>query len=202
MEQTKIKALLFDMGGVFLEVDFKKIFMAWEPNSRLSAKQMLIEFKMDEAYRRHEMGSLSATEYFEHIRQQLQLTASDEEIEAGWNAIFGKLLNDVLDAIDSISTRIPCYGFTNTNAAHQKFWSSRFPRIETSFEHLFISNEIGLRKPDAEAFEHILNHAGVLAAEMLFFDDTVENIEGAKQVGMQTVLVTDSSSVLLALQRL
>ncbi len=202
MTQSPIKTLLFDMGGVFLDVDFKKIFKAWERYSRMSAEEMQAVFKMDEAYRRHEKGEITAADYFEHMRQQLQLTASDEEIEAGWNAIFGDLSDDVLDAIDLIAARIPCYGFTNTNAAHTAYWSSHYPRIVSTFEHLFISNEIGLRKPDAKAFEHILQHAGVLPGEMLFFDDTAENIGGAKRVGIQTVLVSDASSVLDALQGL
>lgn len=202
MTQVPIKALLFDMGGVFLDVDFKKIFKAWEGISHLCAEEMQVAFTMDEAYRQHETGAITATQYFNHMRKELQLTGTDEEIEAGWNAIFGDLSDDVLDAIDLVGTKIPCYGFTNTNASHTLYWSSHFPRIVSTFKHLFISNEIGLRKPDADAFEHILSYAGATAAEMLFFDDTTENIEGAKRVGIQTVLVTDASSVLNVLKRL
>lgn len=65
-----------------------------------------------------------------------------------------------------------------------------------------MSSEIGLRKPDAEAFQFILNDISVKPNELLFFDDSAENIEGAKRLGIQSVLVTDSESAVTALNQL
>jgi len=90
-----------------------------------------------------------------------------------------------LDAIDAIREKIPTYGFTNTNQTHKIYSEHHFPRIQNTFKKLFVSSDIGLRKPEAKAFEYILNDISVEPHELLFFDDSVENIEGAKLLGIQ-----------------
>ena len=197
---STVKALLFDMGGVVLTVNFDRVFQAWAEFSTLDAQTIKSRFKMDYHYQQHEIGKINSAEYFDHVRKTLLLSATDSEIAEGWNAIFGTEISECLDAIDSIRNTIPVYGYTNTNRAHQIYWEQQFPRIHNTFEKVFISNEIGLRKPDAEAFEYVLEQIGIQAEALLFFDDTAENIEGAKQLGIQTALVTDPDSVLSVLE--
>ncbi|MEM7256881.1 MAG: HAD-IA family hydrolase [Pseudomonadota bacterium] len=202
MQHHKVKALLFDMGGVVLNIDFNNVFRAWAKLSSLTEQQIKASFQMDQAYENHERGSINSTQYFEHIRNTLQLTGTDEQLAEGWNAIFGTEMSESFDAIDQIRHRIPAYGFTNTNAAHQQYWEYHHPRVRNTFAKLYVSSEIGLRKPDAEAFEYILNDISVKAEELLFFDDTPGNIEGAQKLGIQTVLVKDAQSVTSALAAL
>lgn len=185
-----VKALLFDMGGVVLDVDFERVFAHWAMLGSLDVAEVRARFSMDEAYRRHERGEIAGSVYIDHIRELLGLPASDEDIVAGWNAIFGQEFSGVLDAIDAVRPHYPCYGFTNSNALHQVYWETAFPRIRQSFDTLFVSSELGLRKPEPAAFHHILDYAGVAAENMLFFDDSLENIDGARALHIQTVTVT------------
>ena len=202
MQKSSIKALLFDLGGVVLEVDFENVFRSWASLSALDEIQIKSKFKMNEHYKQHERGHITASEFFEHLRTELQLTATDHEMTSAWNDIFGSEISATLDAIDAVSNNIPTYAFTNTNRTHQLYWEQHFPRIVSTFEKLFISSEIGLRKPEAKAFEFILDDISVKPHELLFFDDSVENIEGAKRLGIQTVLVTSSDSVVSALREI
>ena len=199
IQNTIIKALLFDMGGVVLTVDFPRVFKSWAEISNLNEAQITSRFKMDEHYQRHEKGTIEASDYFEHLRSTLELTGTDDEIIAGWNAIFESEITPSIDAITSVNKTIPTFGYTNTNRTHQIYWENLFPRIPTLFQKLFVSSEIGYRKPDAEAFHFILNEISVDPEELLFFDDSLENIEGAQKIGIQTVLVTDPESVIAAL---
>lgn len=202
MQKPTTKALLFDMGGVVLGVNFEQVFKSWASLSNLDEAEIKARFTMDEPYQQHERGTIDAPRYFEHLRGTLQLSGSDDEILAGWNSIFGSEITQSLDAIDSVTNNIPAYGFTNTNRAHQVYWEHHHPRIHQTFKKVFISSEIGLRKPDAEAFHYILNEIAIAPEEMLFFDDSLENIEGADKLGIQTVLVTGPDSVISALARL
>ncbi|MGQ7847769.1 HAD-IA family hydrolase [Granulosicoccus sp. 3-233] len=202
MSSPHVEALLFDMGGVVLEVDFGKVFQAMEGLSALPLQAIRQRFSMDEAYRQHERGLLGEAAYLQHLREQLKLDAADADIVAAWNAIFGDEITEALDAIQAISHRYPCDGFTNTNATHQVYWDTVHPRIRQTFRHLFVSSEIGLRKPDAEAFEYISRSIGTPLQNILFFDDTPENIEGAARVGLQTVLVESPRSVIDAVDAL
>jgi len=193
--------MLFDMGGVVLSVDFKDIFKAWAKLSTLDESNFLSRFSLDEKYQQHERGTIDAAAFFQYQRDMYALEGTDSEIIAGWNAIFGAEITQSLDAIDAISGSIPCYGFTNTNRTHQVYWEAKFPRMHSTFEKLFVSSEIGLRKPDAEAFYYVLNEISVDPEELLFFDDSVENVEGASVLGIQTVLVTGPAAVLDALKQ-
>ena len=202
MNKSSIKALLFDLGGVVLEVNFQRVFKSWAAMSALNQNEIKSLFKLDEHYQQHERGQINASVFFEHLRQSLQLTATNDEMTHAWNSIFGKEMTASLDAIDVIRSKLPAYGFSNTNRTHQIYWEHHYPRIPNTFEKLFVSSEIGLRKPDAEAFEFILNELSLGPNEVLFFDDTQENIEGAKRLGIQTVLVSGADSVVSALSDL
>lgn len=202
MNPETVDALLFDLGGVVLEVDFEKVFAHLCESNDVSIEHIKQQFSMDHAYKQHERGLMAGTEYLAHLRKTLNLTADDASLTASWNAIFGNEINAALDAIDKIRGRFACYAFTNTNAIHQEYWDREHPRIRQSFDHMFVSSEIGLRKPDAIAFEHILKETTVKAGAMLFFDDTHENIEGAARAGLQTVYVKSSIDVVQALDAL
>lgn len=202
MASRTVEVLLFDMGGVVLDVCFDDVFQAMTSFSTLSMAEIRARFSMDEAYQKHEKGMLSGRDYLDHLRTQLRLDASDAEITDAWNAVFGDEITPVLDAIEQISARYPCDGFTNTNTIHQQYWDREHPRIRETFRNLFVSSEIGLRKPDADAFEYISQYTGIELQNILFFDDTLENIDGAKRAGLQTVLVESPLSVIKALNEL
>jgi len=199
---STIKALLFDLGGVVLTVDFGKVFRSWEKLSLLNEEQIRSRFKIDEPYEQHEKGLIDASVFFEHQRRTLELTGSDDELAHGWNSIFESEIKESIDAIDTVRSRMPVYGFSNTNRTHQLYWEEHFPRVHATFKKMYVSSEIGLRKPDAEAFHYILNDISVQPDELLFFDDSIENIEGASKLGIQTVLVKGPDSVASALQAL
>ncbi|NND93210.1 MAG: HAD family phosphatase [Granulosicoccus sp.] len=202
MAPQPVETLLFDMGGVVLEVCFDKVFQAMTPFSALSLQEIRGRFNMDEAYQLHEKGMLTGSEYIDHLRNQLRLDATDDDIIQAWNAIFGEEITPALDAIEQISSRYPCDGFTNTNSLHQQYWESKHPRIRQVFRHLFVSSEIGFRKPDADAFEYIARSIGTALPNILFFDDTQENVDGAMQAGLQAVLVETPQSIIDALGKL
>jgi len=202
MNSRTVDALLFDLGGVVLEVDFERVFKHWATTNNVPIEHIKQRFAMDEAYQQHERGLISGSEYFAHLRSSLGLSADDVTMTAGWNAIFGNEIDLALDAIDQVSDRYPCYGFTNTNAVHQEYWEREHPRIRQSFNQVFVSSEMGLRKPDLQSFEHILDETSTKAGAMLFFDDTAENIEGALRAGLQAIQVSSAADVVKALRAL
>ena len=81
------QALLSDLGGVLISVDFARAIAAWVPYSELSSTEMQAAFRLDVPYQRHERGEIDGEEYFSHLRKTLRLHATDAEIAAGWNAL-------------------------------------------------------------------------------------------------------------------
>ena len=197
-----ISALLFDLGGVLIDIDFERALLSWSKQSHLPTAELRSRFAMDEAYEQHERGQLPASDYFAHLRHTLELDASDSDIERGWNAIFVGEITATINYVARVQTQLPCFLFSNTNPTHQAFWSSNFPTAIDSFQRIFVSSELGLRKPDREAFEAIAAETGFRLDETLFFDDTEENIVAARLAGMPSVLVRDHADVATALKNI
>ena len=200
--QCPIQALLFDLGGVVMDIDFNRAFSHWQPMSRLSLAELEAAFTFDVPYQRHERGEIGAAEYFAHLAQHLQLHDDPARIAEGWNSIFISEITETRRMVEAARAKLPCYAFTNTNAAHQAAWSARFPAVVQAFERIFVSSEIGHRKPDRSAFEFVARSVGVPIESILFFDDTLVNVEGALAAGLAAVHVRGPADVKAALQGL
>ncbi|MFC5608771.1 HAD family hydrolase [Variovorax soli] len=201
-DRSRVKALLFDLGGVVFEFDFADALAHWAPMSSLPPAALRQAFSHDEDYQRHERAELSGAQYFDTLRRKLRLDASDVQIESGWNAIFRGEISQTLDAIERARRLLPCHAFSNTNKSHHAAWRAAFPRVEPAFDKVFASSDIGLRKPEPAAFEHVCREIGMPPHALLFFDDLEENVLGARACGLQAVQVRSPEDVHAALREL
>lgn len=200
MQAPAVQALLFDLGGVLMEVDFNRALAAWSRYSALPLASLKQAFSFDQQYERHERGEIEAVEYFAHLASVLQLSATPEEIERGWNAIFGGEIAATRKLVETARRSLPCFAFSNTNASHMACWSARFPGVVAAFDKIFASHEIGLRKPERAAFDHICSATGFSARAIMFFDDVAENVDAATDAGLVSVLVRSPEDVARALR--
>lgn len=177
---SDIEALLFDLGGVMFGIDFERALQHWAGRSALAPEEFRCRFSMDEMYERHERGEIGASEYFTHLRSVLEIDATDEWMAEGWNAIYLEEIAENVEAVLRARSTIPCFAFTDTNSTHQRYWTAAYPRVVGVFERVFVSSELGLRKPEHAAFQAIVDATGFAADRMLFFDDSAENTAGAE----------------------
>ena len=196
-----IRALLFDLGNVLIRVDYEKAIDAWAAHSALSRSELRAAFRFDVAYQQHECGKIGRDDYFEHLRRCLRLRASNDEIEAGWNAILLDEIAEALDLLVEIRQQIPLYVFSNSNATHKAAWTVRFPRVMSTFKDVFVSCDLGLRKPDPAAYLEVARRIGASPDSILFFDDLAENVDGAIRAGMQGVHVRSTADVDAAIRK-
>jgi putative hydrolase of the HAD superfamily len=195
------KALLFDLGGVLVDIDFSHALQAWAPYSALPFEGLRARFKYDAAYERHERGQMGGEAYFGHLARVLELSATAEDIERGWNSIFVSEILETRLLVQALRKTTPCYGFTNTNASHQATWSRLYPGVVQAFDRIFASHEIGLRKPEPDAFMRICELTQVPPEGFMFFDDLAENVQAARDIGFRAVLVRSTEDVRQALSR-
>ena len=200
--QARVEAVVFDLGGVLLEIDFGRVFAAWAEYAGVSPEVIRARYRMDAAYEQHERGEISARQYFSSLRDSLGISLSDAQFEAGWNEVVRGEIPGVAALIAQAAQRLPLYVFSNTNAMHYAHWGPSHAGLLKRFRRLFMSHEMGLRKPEARAFEHIAAEIGVRLPKLLFFDDTAENVHAALALGMQAVQVTSTEDVRIALSRL
>lgn len=189
------RALLFDLGNVLIDIDFTRTLAHWAGNAGVDADTLRGRFAVDANYKAYEQGALELADYFAHLRGVLGVDLTDAEFLAGWNAIFIGQRAHLTPLLTQAAKTYPLYVFSNTNRAHEEFWSREYAEILAPFTHLFVSSTIGLRKPDRAAFAHVAAAMGHAPADILFLDDLKENIDGAAAVGFQTVHITRAQDV-------
>lgn len=196
------EALLFDLGRVVLDIDFSRTLQSWARDAGCEPAQLAARFLPDELYRRHEKGEISDAAFFAGLRSSLGIEISDTEFAEGWNATFVGEMPGIHQLLGRAARHLPLYAFSNTNVPHVAYFSAQYAEVLGHFRKIFLSSTIGLRKPDAEAYDHVVQAIGVPAARIVFFDDLAENIRGARARGLKAVLVNSSDDVASALQAL
>ena len=196
------EALLFDLGRVVIDIDFTKVFDCWAGYAACEAASLRERFLRDAAYQRHEKGELSDAAFFEGLRASLGIDLSDAEFLEGWTAIFVGEMPGIRQILSRAARHLPLYAFSNTNAPHVAHFSGLYADVLGHFREIYVSSSIGLRKPDAEAYDHVVRAIGVPAERIVFFDDLAENIEGARECGLKAVHVTSSEDMTRALREL
>jgi putative hydrolase of the HAD superfamily len=195
-------ALLFDLGRVVIDIDFIRTFRCWADYAGCEPASLRERFVRDELYRGHERGEISDAAFFEGLRSSLGVDLTDAQFLEGWNAIFVGEIPRIKPLLARAAQRLPLYALSNTNVPHVACFSDRYADVLGHFRQIFVSSSIGLRKPDAEAYDHVVRAIGVPAARIVFFDDLAENIEGARARGLKAVHVASAADVAEALTAL
>jgi putative hydrolase of the HAD superfamily len=195
-------ALLFDLGRVVFDIDFNKTLECWAGHADCEPEHLVGRFARDDIYQRHETGKIGDAEFFAILRTSLGVDLSDAQFLEGWNALFAGEMPGIAALLERAAQRLPLYAFSNTNGAHVEHFSQAYAGVLGHFREMFLSSAIGLRKPDAAAYDHVVKAIGVPASRIVFFDDLAENIEGARARGLTAVHVTSPDDVARALAAL
>jgi FMN phosphatase YigB (HAD superfamily) len=120
------RALLFDLGGVVLEINFDRVVHAWGARASCDPQALRRRFKFDDAYEHHERGELDASGYFASLRRSLGLRLSDADFIAGWSDLYVGPVPGMVAVLAAATERLPLYAFTNSNPTHQAVWATRY----------------------------------------------------------------------------
>jgi len=199
MAQTK--NIIFDLGGVLLDLDFQKAIDAFEKLGVEGFENMFSQFKADELFRKLETGQVNETDFYAAIKKRTAKKITDAEIDHAYNALILDFRIESLALLEKLATDYKLYLLSNTNSIHLKYFKqlltkqTRKPLLDGYFTKAWYSNEIGLRKPGADIFEFVLKDENLKAAETLFIDDTFMNIESAQKLGLKTHLLLPSERI-------
>lgn len=196
----RAEALLFDLGGVIMGLDWDRCFERWAAASGTPAQVLRERYSFDDAYQRYERGEIGEPDYYRALGESLGVEMTDAQWAAGWGAIFTEEIAPVVEMVARVKDRVPVYAFSNTNAAHQRVWSRDYAPALAHFREVFVSWQLGARKPERESFQRIARRIGVAPGAILFFDDTPHNVAGARDAGLQAVHVRSPADVAMALR--
>lgn len=187
---------IFDMGNVVIDIDFKRVLGVWSNLSGTPLATLTESFAMGDVFQRHERGEISDEEFASQLCHEMGIALSFEQFSVGWQSVFVALRPEVIDIMKKLRQeghRVVI--LSNTNRLHLNYWPQHYPEIAENTDALYLSQDLGLRKPDPQIYQHVLNKEGFTAENAVFFDDVIENIEAAQKLGINAVHVVDKKTV-------
>ena len=187
---NSLKNIIFDLGGVLLDLDLQKTFSAfWE--MELSKEVIMKRYNSEGNYFfQFEKGQISANEFRASLRKMIGNSVSNEKIDYAWNEMLRGFKNDTIKLLSDLSGKYPLYLLSNTNEIHLLVYSEQFREtsggttLQKYFIETYYSHIIGTRKPEPESFIYVLKDAGIEPKETLFIDDSEENCVSARETGL------------------
>jgi putative hydrolase of the HAD superfamily len=177
------KALFFDLGNVLVPFDIRRAYAGFRALSPLSVEEMATRLRADGLVTRYECGQVEDQPFFEAFCRLTEVRTTYQRFCELWNSIFlpPTLVPD--DLLATLSSNFTMLLLSNTNAIHFRFLEANYPHIRR-FHHLVLSHEAGAQKPARKIYDDALAAAGVEPHEAFFTDDLAENIEAARQLGL------------------
>src|ERR1035437_8801232 len=166
-----IKAIIFDFGGVILNIDYYKTNKAFRDMGVKGFDDMYSQKNADPLFHHLEEGKLNEKEFYDAFRKSTHLTLTDHQIKKAWNAMLLSFRKEAFNKIykDEIGEG----------------------SLHDYFDKIYYSHEMGYRKPGNEAYEYVLKENNLSPSETLFIDDSIQNINTAKVLGLQTIFLKD-----------
>ncbi|MBQ8225077.1 MAG: HAD family phosphatase [Bacteroides sp.] len=187
----KIKNLVFDFGGVLIDLDRQRCLDNFERLGMSDVPAMLDVCHQQGFFLQHEKGLIDAAEFRERIREQIGKPMTDTEIDAAWNSFLVGIPSYKLDMLLELRQHYVVYLLSNTNDIHWE-WSVKHAfhyksfHVEDFFEEIFLSYEMKMAKPDKEIFQCLLEKTGIDPQETFFIDDSEANCLMAQSLGIST----------------
>lgn len=195
-----IKNLIFDFGGVIIDIDYNRVRKAFED---LGMEDVRAFYQHDDHSRLvedFEQGLLTEGQFRDAIISEIPGDISFQDFDDAWNRILLKVPPQRVEMLEKLQKKYNLYLLSNTNIIHYRKYMEDFQKqygksLNSLFTKAFYSHEVLLRKPDPDIFNFVLDNAGIQAAETLFVDDSELNIEAAGKVGLKTLYKPQHSEV-------
>jgi putative hydrolase of the HAD superfamily len=196
-----IKAIIFDFGGVILNIDYNKTSKAFADLGVKNFEEMYSQKNANPLFHDLEEGKINEEEFYNAFRTSSQLKLTDQQIKKAWNAILLRYREEALQTLTTIKNKYRLYLLSNTNSIHHKEFNKIFEdqigsgSINDYFDKAYYSHEIKLRKPGKDAYQYVLKENNLLPSETLFIDDSIQNIEAAESLGLQTIFLKEGMKI-------
>ena len=197
-----IKNIIFDLGGVILDIDLKRTEKAFIDLGVTNFNEL---FRLGHAasfFKDHEAGKITDAEFLDSLQKLAKYSLEPDVVQKAWNALLIRFPPERVDLLKRLKTKYRLFLLSNTNeihlAAFQKIYHDTFNNgpLDYLFEKAYYSYQIGLRKPNKEAYEYVLKENQLIPGETLFIDDTLVNVEAARQSGMKAIHLEQGKTLL------
>jgi putative hydrolase of the HAD superfamily len=191
IDLKKFDALIFDLGGVILDINPD---LTWDAFKKIASPEYKQQFIPNGLLRDFETGKIHMAAFIDRINVLLGTQLNEIQFKAAWNAMLLDYKPMRIEKIKTLKQSHKLFLLSNTNSIHFNFFSQKLiNEYGLSFTDLFntvyVSHEIGLIKPDLAIFKTVLSQQNLNPQHTLFIEDTQENAEAAQKLGIQTLVI-------------
>lgn len=192
-----IKAIIFDYGNVIFSIDFLRTQNAFKDLGIVNPETFFSHKGHASLFDDFETGNITTKEWRNGIREQANREdLTDEQIDNAWNSLLIGVADGNHDLLLKINKQYPTFLLSNTNEVHYK-WIMEYLKRDFNLENNsslftkdYYSHLMGMRKPNKDIFQYVLDTHGLKAEETLFIDDSPQHLKTAQEMGLQTYLMT------------
>ena len=185
-----IKNIIFDLGGVILNIDFKKTEEAFRQLGLDNFSDHISQFHITDFFRQYETGKIDDDAFVAGIANLMEKPAESKRIIEAWNALLLDFPPERIELLKRLKKKYRLFLLSNTNSIHLKEFNQRLHDqygvyLEDLFEKTYYSHTAKLRKPEGAIYEMVLNENKLVPEETLFVDDTAANFPEAERLGIK-----------------
>ena len=190
MKHMNIRTIIFDLGGVLLNVGYQHTIDAFKQLGVQDFDKLFTKAEQIGLFDQLDRGEVSPVEFREELRRITGIALSDSDIDTAWNAMLLDLPGKRLALLDRVRKHYRTFLLSNTNAIHYPAYNAflqekyGFNSLEDLFEKQYLSFEMGLRKPEPAIFSTVVSDNKLNPSETLFIDDSRQHVEGARAAGL------------------
>jgi HAD superfamily hydrolase (TIGR01549 family) len=191
-EGQHVDAIIFDLGGVILNIDYQLPVKAFRKLGIEDFSTHFSQAAQSNLLDDYETGQISSQAFIDAVRGFVKPEVTNDQIVDAWNSILLDLPEQRLFTLEKAAENHRIFLLSNTNDLHIESFNRylldefQLPSLEPFFEQLYLSYEVGLRKPDQRIFEYVLQDAGLDPQNTLFIDDSIQHIQSANELGILT----------------
>ncbi len=200
--QNHIKNIIFDLGGVILNINYNLTADAFIKLGLKDFEEKYSQAKQSRLFDKLETGEISAGQFRKELKTYIGDFVSDADIDGAWNTMLLDLPAERIELLKKLSAKYRLFLLSNTNIIHFNAYSAylqnKFGKMifDDIFEKQYLSFKLGLRKPDKKIFELVLNENNIKPSETLFIDDSMQHIHGAEETGIITYLLQPPETII------
>ncbi len=179
---------------MIINLDATRTYQAFATLAECSIEEVKTKISAHSFFNEYEKGMLTDDDFRSNVRALLNTKVIDSEIDSAWNAMLLDIPKEKYQLLMKLKSDYRVFLLSNTNNIHLQFVNqivlndTGHSGISHYFHKDYYSHLMKMRKPDTEIFQQVLLENNLAAKETYFLDDNLENIQGAKSIGIQTTL--------------
>lgn len=186
------EVIIFDLGGVILNLDYTLTTKAFQSLGLKNFDEIYAQANQTSLFDDLEIGKISAQFFINSLLPYLPQGVTANKVVHAWNAMILDFPQERLDLLVELRKTKKVILLSNTNEIHiqavnRSLANTTNQKIESFFDKVYLSHEIGLRKPNVEIFEFVCKDQNITPSTALFIDDTIRHVEGAKRIGLNAI---------------